>query len=157
MPDAALSVVVSLRKLHSAQCRSLARHAREAGVSPVEFNALAFALERGGITPKDLAYELELTAGSVTALADRLEHVGYLVRERSAVDRRSVVLTCTETGVAAVMRASAGLRAAIGTVIGTLGAAAVPGINEFLGELSIALHPSAAVIGAAAPQRVAST
>jgi DNA-binding MarR family transcriptional regulator len=59
-------------------------------------------------TPKDglpmgrLAEELGVSAPAVTALTDRLQRDGYLVKATDAQDRRVVCLTLTEPGRAAV-------------------------------------------------------
>ncbi|MCM3785229.1 MarR family transcriptional regulator [Neobacillus mesonae] len=46
----------------------------------------------------DLAEQLDLTSGAVTALCDKLEASGFAVRKRSDTDRRSVVLGITDEG-----------------------------------------------------------
>jgi DNA-binding MarR family transcriptional regulator len=100
--ESVIAMLVSLRRLHLAHARLRSHAARDLGLSLIELNTLTFAVERLGITPKDLAYELGLTTGSVTALADRLEVAGLLRRDRHSCDRRSVVLNVTAEGSAAV-------------------------------------------------------
>ena len=47
------------------------------------------------VTPRDIAAHLNLTAGSVTTMLDRLERVGYVTRSRHASDRRKVLVNAT--------------------------------------------------------------
>jgi MarR family transcriptional regulator, organic hydroperoxide resistance regulator len=46
----------------------------------------------------ELAAEMDLTSGAITAICDRLEELGYAVRSRPKEDRRTVVLSITEKG-----------------------------------------------------------
>lgn len=52
-------------------------------------------------TPIELAREMDIDAGAVTRMLDRLEAKGLLVRTRSDTDRRVVQLALTEAGRAA--------------------------------------------------------
>lgn len=52
-------------------------------------------LEHGPLSPKQISDRLELSSGSVTALLDRLESLGYVARSKAAHDRRSVVVSLT--------------------------------------------------------------
>ena len=45
-------------------------------------------MEAGPISPGELGRRLHLASGSVTALLDRLEHAGHIVRHHSGTDRR---------------------------------------------------------------------
>jgi DNA-binding MarR family transcriptional regulator len=47
-------------------------------------------LEHGPLSAMDLGAGLDLTSGAVTALIDRLERAGFVQRQRSSLDRRSV-------------------------------------------------------------------
>ncbi|MFM9331120.1 MarR family winged helix-turn-helix transcriptional regulator [Paenibacillus mesotrionivorans] len=46
----------------------------------------------------ELAGEMDLTSGAITAICDRLEELDYAVRSRPKEDRRAVVLSLTEKG-----------------------------------------------------------
>jgi DNA-binding MarR family transcriptional regulator len=52
----------------------------------------------GALTPGQLAGQLRLTSGGVTALIQRLERAGYVTRARNPQDRRSSVLTLSDAG-----------------------------------------------------------
>lgn len=53
------------------------------------------ALEFGPLTPSEIGERTGLTSGAVTALVDRLESRGYVLREKSEHDRRSVRVSIT--------------------------------------------------------------
>lgn len=46
----------------------------------------------------DLAEQLDLTSGAITALCDKLDTAGYTVRRRKSGDRRTVLLGITDKG-----------------------------------------------------------
>jgi DNA-binding MarR family transcriptional regulator len=69
--------------------------ARRVGAPPVEFKAMDHLLEAGELTPSALSDRLALTSGAVTALIDRLERRGWVVREPHPSDRRSIVIRPT--------------------------------------------------------------
>ena len=66
--------------------------ARRLGISAADLLALDQLEFHGGLTPGQLAERLQLTSGSVTALADRLERQGLLERRPHPSDRRSSLL-----------------------------------------------------------------
>ncbi|MBA2575631.1 MAG: MarR family transcriptional regulator [Euzebyaceae bacterium] len=47
----------------------------------------------GPLTPGQLARLSGLTTGTVTGVIDRLEHAGFVRRDRAEADRRKVVVT----------------------------------------------------------------
>jgi DNA-binding MarR family transcriptional regulator len=84
-----------LRRLVLERQRFLAHLGRRLGVTRTEFDALDELSERGGLTPGELGERLSLTSGSITALVDRLERLGWAVRERHPQDRRKIVVRLT--------------------------------------------------------------
>ncbi|MGH7530012.1 MAG: MarR family transcriptional regulator, partial [Gemmatimonadales bacterium] len=60
------------------------------GVNRTDLRCLDVLLERGSASPGELAAALGLTTGSVTAMLDRLERMGYLSRTSDPADRRRV-------------------------------------------------------------------
>ncbi len=50
----------------------------------------------GSIGPSELARRLQMTSGAMTALVDRLEASGHVVRERHPADRRRVIVKRTK-------------------------------------------------------------
>jgi len=69
---------------------------RHVGVSRSDYDALEALDEHGSLTPGELGALLTLTSGSVTALIDRLEKLGWASRNRHPDDRRKVVVTLTQ-------------------------------------------------------------
>jgi DNA-binding MarR family transcriptional regulator len=69
--------------------------ARGFGMGRAEFDALDLIDEAGALTPNQLAERLCLTSGATTALIDRLEKAGAVIRSPHPTDRRSVLLHLT--------------------------------------------------------------
>ena len=69
---------------------------RHVGVSRSDYDALEALDEHGSLTPGELGTLLSLTSGSVTALIDRLEKLGWASRSRHPDDRRKIIVTLTK-------------------------------------------------------------
>jgi DNA-binding MarR family transcriptional regulator len=69
---------------------------RHVGVSRSDYDALEALDEHGSLTPGELGTLLSLTSGSVTALIDRLERLGWASRSRHPDDRRKLIVTLTQ-------------------------------------------------------------
>jgi DNA-binding MarR family transcriptional regulator len=69
---------------------------RHVGISRSDYEALEALDEHGSLTPGELGALLSLTSGSVTALIDRLEKLGWASRNGHPEDRRKVVVTLTQ-------------------------------------------------------------
>ncbi len=79
-----------------------------ADIAPAHAGAL-YALGRGPLSMSELAAALDRSNSTITALLDKLEARGYVLRRPAADDERSNLATLTEKGRAArlrVMRAS---------------------------------------------------
>lgn len=68
------------------------------GIMLPGFLILKKLIEDGEQRLTDLAEELDLTSGAITALCDKLEKKGFAVRERNQGDRRIVLLDITDDG-----------------------------------------------------------
>ncbi|MGH2829908.1 MAG: MarR family winged helix-turn-helix transcriptional regulator [Actinomycetota bacterium] len=98
----------------------LAQQAHLAEISPTQFRALAFLVQRGPHNSSDLADALGVGRPSATKLVDRLERAGMIRREAHATDKRQVILEATGEGfevVQAVQRCRRKRLAAILTTI----------------------------------------
>lgn len=66
--------------------------ANAVGLHPTDHECLDLLDWAGPLTAGDIAGHLGLSTGAVTALIDRLEHGGWVRRERDAADRRRVIV-----------------------------------------------------------------
>ncbi|HKJ35490.1 MAG TPA: MarR family transcriptional regulator [Solirubrobacterales bacterium] len=89
-------VVFALRTFELERDRFDDAVARGQGISRTDLQALDHLHINDGLTPGQLADRMMLTSGAITALADRLEELGWLTREAHPSDRRSTVLRLTE-------------------------------------------------------------
>lgn len=74
------------------------------GLSASEYLAMKHLLATdSSIGPVELGNLLGISSGSATALVDRLEKAGHLLRIRHPNDRRRLILRPTESSVAAIL------------------------------------------------------
>jgi DNA-binding MarR family transcriptional regulator len=83
------------RRLDIAMSRLMVALSRAVGISVPEMLALEYLDADGSIGPSELARRLQMTSGAMTALVDRLEASGHVVRQRHPADRRRVLVTRT--------------------------------------------------------------
>jgi DNA-binding MarR family transcriptional regulator len=76
------------------------------GLTYPQYLVMLVLWERGASTVKQLGQALELDSGTLSPLLKRLEAHGYVRRERSTSDERSVLVHLTDTGAALRTRAS---------------------------------------------------
>ncbi|MBX3274343.1 MAG: MarR family transcriptional regulator [Sandaracinaceae bacterium] len=99
------SILRSLRRISRAidlHSKQLARQHELTGPQLVCLREIARA---EGVTPSALARAVSLSGGTVTGIVDRLVARGLATRERSADDKRQVLLRLTPSGRAAVAAA----------------------------------------------------
>jgi DNA-binding MarR family transcriptional regulator len=68
------------------------------GLRPVEFTILVLVKFNPGVTGKQLAQSLAVTAPNITLMLDKLSEKGLLERVRSEVDRRAQNVHLTAAG-----------------------------------------------------------
>jgi DNA-binding MarR family transcriptional regulator len=68
------------------------------GIGRTDLRAMELISRSGSASCGELASALRLTTGSVTALVDRMERLGYLRRARASPDRRKVLVALTPKG-----------------------------------------------------------
>ncbi|QNP69700.1 MarR family transcriptional regulator [Streptomyces roseirectus] len=66
------------------------------GINQTDLRCLDVLLQRESAAPGELGAALGLTTGSVTAMLDRLDKLGYLTREPDPGDRRRSVVRASE-------------------------------------------------------------
>jgi DNA-binding MarR family transcriptional regulator len=69
------------------------------GVNRTDLRCLELLNQHDELTPSRLGPELGLTTGSVTAMLDRLQRLGYLTRSPDATDRRKVLVRLTDAAL----------------------------------------------------------
>lgn len=114
--------------------------AAELQLGPSDIVALGHLYQGGPMTPRDLADTLDMTSGTVTALLDRVEKAGFLVRSTNPGDRRSLLITATPAGRHAVEWLYEEFDGAIRHAMAGTSDTAAGGIGSFLQLLGDALE-----------------
>ncbi|ASU77470.1 MarR family transcriptional regulator [Actinopolyspora erythraea] len=78
----------------------------ELGLTYPQYLVMLAVWEHGERSVKELGRSLRLDSGTLSPLLKRLEKAGFVRRERSPADERSVVVRPTEEGIALRERAS---------------------------------------------------
>ena len=78
--------------------RQYARKVRSEGIGPRDYSVLRFLLESGPATVGQIQAVLHYSPSTTSTLIARLEGSGYLVRTRSKVDNRVVMVELTAAG-----------------------------------------------------------
>lgn len=84
--------------------------ALDCGVTVPQLSCLLLVAEAGPVTLKALAERVDLTAGTVVGIIDRLEMKGLVQRTRSQTDRRQVQISITQDGRSLAARAPSPLQ-----------------------------------------------
>ena len=95
-------VLVAFTRLRRENDLLIAAIARDHGLHPPDFRAVAFVWQTPGTTPRGLAEYLALSLSATTAMIDRLVAAGYVLRSPNPDDGRSFRLDVTEEGAEAV-------------------------------------------------------
>ncbi|MBZ4416091.1 MarR family transcriptional regulator [Myxococcus sp. RHSTA-1-4] len=90
--------------------------------TPPQVHALLWLGQDGALTMGDLARRLGVTEKTVTGVVDRLEREGYLMRERSASDRRVVHCRLTPEGQATWQKLDRSMNQGMSQFLGILDA-----------------------------------
>ena len=127
-----LRIVQGLRRVDTGTYALRIRLSEKLGIGTIDINAMAFVGEVDGLTPKDLGKTLNITTGSVTAMVDRLEAKGFMVRKPNPTDRRSVLLHLSPEGTEAMQWANDHFAAAAGALLKASSEESIIDIAEFL-------------------------
>lgn len=136
-------VATAMADADAAHRRLRAVFAGSVGLSPLEFNALMHVGEAEDLTPKALAIHLDITTGAVTAMTDRLVSAGLVERTPNPADRRSLLLSLTDTGARARATMYAQYYEAVARALD-----AAPDLG--VGDITALLERTAEAIGATA-------
>jgi DNA-binding MarR family transcriptional regulator len=99
------------------------------GLTHVQFGILIALRDRIALGPRDLISKLSHDSGALSRVLDQLESKGWVHRHRSAHDRRTVDLSLTDAGQAAVEGA---LPVIVQTLNGALSRFTRPEVEEFV-------------------------
>jgi DNA-binding MarR family transcriptional regulator len=92
----------------------------ECGVTVPQLTCLLRIFELGPLTVKAVAQEVDLSASTIVGIIDRLEAKGLVRRERSSLDRRQVLISSTEKGVALALRSPTPLQDRLAAALDSL-------------------------------------
>ena len=135
-----LQLVHRLRAISVELELSRAAFARAHGLHDTDVRALIHLLDadRAGApaTPGWLGAQLGLTSPSTTALIDRLESAGHVVRQRSSADRRKVEIRVSDQAVALGWEFFGPLLTGMLGAMRSFGAAELHTVDRFLREVA---------------------
>ena len=100
--ERALRLWIALARAYSTTARAVATKVGEYGLTTAQFGILEALLHLGPLPLGELAEKLLVTGGNVTYVMDRLEALGFVVRQRNEEDRRVVTAVLTPAGRALV-------------------------------------------------------
>jgi len=98
-------VLVTLRQIIRAIDLHSKKLERESGLTGPQLLVMQLIATYDEVTSGVIAREVSLSQATVTTILDRLERKGMLKRERSAYDKRKVLVSLTEEGAQALQRA----------------------------------------------------
>lgn len=90
--------LIALRRILRATEQHGRAVARDSGLTPVQLRVLGVLDQGHRVTPKSVAQQLGVSQATVSALLDRLEAKGLVLRQRSHGDRRQTDLILTDAG-----------------------------------------------------------
>lgn len=121
-----------LHRRELAMTRHRAALARTLGVSEREMLAISHLAQHGALPPAGLAGLLGLSSGGATALVQRMEEAGHVLRENNPADRRSVLIRLSPKLVRRAERAYAPLVAELQRLAEEVPAQEQPAVTRFL-------------------------
>lgn len=95
-----LPVVRELARTFQAFEHFSARHVRQMGLTPPQFDVIATLGNTPGMSCKQLSEKTLITKGTLTGVIDRLEEKGLVTRTPLPQDRRSIFIALTTAGEA---------------------------------------------------------
>ncbi|MAD17828.1 MAG: MarR family transcriptional regulator [Alteromonadaceae bacterium] len=98
-------LLVSLRRVIRAIDLYSKKLSKESGLTSPQLIVMQEIANNDDVMVKDIASHINLSSATVTSILDRLEARGYVVRERSQIDKRKVGVRLTESGSTAFKNA----------------------------------------------------
>src|SRR6187455_1391083 len=84
-----------------------------AALNNIDLNTLDFLSQHGGMSATALAKGIGLHPATMTGVLDRLEKGGWIVRERTAEDRRAIVVRAAKDRGAEIYQLYSGMNASM--------------------------------------------
>jgi len=144
-----------LAECYQAFERISARHVRELGLTPAQFDIVATLGNLPGLTFRELGAKTLITKGTLTGVVDRLEQRGVVARVPNADDGRSTVVKLTRSGQRLFERVFPEHIAFCRRHFASLGEGELAALESHLGRLRDALHEGERDGRAPRPQSVA--
>ncbi|UQX88771.1 MarR family transcriptional regulator [Jatrophihabitans telluris] len=91
-------IVLALRQLSLGGENHRRRMAKALHIGTTELAVMNHLQASERLTPREVGQRLGITTGSTTAVLDRIERAGYVVRTPNPEDRRSLYLSLTPLG-----------------------------------------------------------
>jgi MarR family 2-MHQ and catechol resistance regulon transcriptional repressor len=102
--DRSLNLWVALARCASSVSRVSAHDIQRYGLTQAQFAVLEVLYHKGPMPLCGIGEKLLVTSGNITYVADQLERLGYIRRERSPRDRRVVLAQMRPKGLALMAR-----------------------------------------------------
>ena len=110
------------------------------GIVTSQFEVLRFVRDHPGARVADLSATFAIGIGAASKGVDRLEQRGWVARQANPADRRSSLLTLTDTGLQLTDEAEKTLDDLLGDLLGELPGGAGDGMPRFFATLRAALE-----------------
>ena len=138
-------VIAALRAVQKGTLEAQQATAKRLSLGVTDLQALEHLFSgRGSLGAVELGQRLGMTSASATALVDRLERAGHLVRESDASDRRRKRLVPTEHAEREALGVLGPMIAALTDAAASLTDEEAETVSRFLQEVAGILHDYAA-------------
>ena len=126
----------SLREL-SIQLSLLNHHVSgRLDLNDVDLDCLDLISRHGPLSPSALARRAGLHPATMTGILDRLEHGGWVARDRDPSDRRAVVVRARRDRIAELMRLYSGMNTAMDQICAGYGDTELELLADFLRRIA---------------------
>ncbi len=125
-------MIYGLLQVSSLMLKSREYYGAYIGVSAPQYSMIVAIAEAGETTVRDLTMRLHVSSPFVTAEISKLISAGYVRKRPNTSDRRSFLLSLTESGRDLVMRVSDMRRTANDTIFGTLNREQVQSFQQII-------------------------
>jgi len=121
-PSSSIRILHSIRRITRAVDLYSKKLVLEFGITAPQLMVLDEIVAKGAMMLRSVAAEIHLSASTLVGIVDRLEAKGLAKRERTAPDRRKVLVAATEAGRSLVVRAPSALQSTLAEALQHLSA-----------------------------------